>query len=253
MNPTAPDERELKECYNMCPVTNCTKCKRTFFMDAGEYDNALRTAFLEQTSLIKYRAANEVLPDDILRLLPPRVYGFSLLNRKWYAFDVDYVGEINKSDQSFDHLVLPPKHKKIMRALVQNHTRGSPADNADEDFSMDLIRGKGKGLIILLHGVPGVGKTSTAESVAAQTRRPLFSITCGDIGTTASQVEKCLNDYFDMAHKWGCVLLLDEADIFLAKREKGGDLERNGIVSGTCKPYDSRAKLRLVSSVPASP
>ncbi|KAL2058236.1 hypothetical protein ABVK25_001854 [Lepraria finkii] len=27
------------------------------------------------------------------------------------------------------------------------------------------------------------------------------------------------------------VLLLDEADIFLAKREKGGDLERNGIVS----------------------
>lgn len=231
-------KESLRKCYNMCPVTNCTKCKRTFFMDASEYDNALRTAFLEQTSLIKYRAANEVLPDDILRILPPRVYGFSLLNRKWYAFDIDYVGEINKSDQSFDHLVLPPKHKKIMRALVQNHTGGSPANNADEDFSMDLIQGKGKCLIILLHGVPGVGKTSTAESVAAQIRRPLLSITC---------------DYFDMAHKWGCVLLLDEADVFLAKREKGGDLERNGIVSGTCKPYDSTAKLGPVSSIPASP
>ena len=108
---------------------------------------------------------------------------------------------------------------------------------------MDLIRGKGKGLIILLHGVPGVGKNSTAERVVAQTRRTLFSIPCGDTRTTASEVEKCLHDYFDMAHKWGCVLLLDETDVFLAKREKGGDLERNDIVSGTCKPSDLWTKL----------
>ena len=82
-------------------------------------------------------------------------------------------------------------------------------------------------------GVPGVGKTSTAECVAAQTRRPLFPITCGDIGTTASEVEHRLEQYFDLAHKWGCVLLLDEADVYLATREKGGDLQRNSLVSGT--------------------
>ena len=212
-------------------------------MDTNDLDNENKTAFLEGTPLLNFRLANAELPNEVLMLLPPRVFGFALLNRKWYAFDIDRVEDIKNTDQTFDHLVLPPKHKKIMRALVQNHTRGSTtnelkADSVDEDFSMDLIRGKGKGLIILLHGVPGVGKTSTAESVAAQTRRPLFSITCGDIGTTASKVEKCLNDYFDMAHKWGCVLLLDEADVFLAKREKGGDLERNGIVSGACKPSD---------------
>ena len=83
-----------------------------------------------------------------------------------------------------------------------------------------------------MHGVPGVGKTSTAECVAAQTKRPLFPITCGDIGTNPRDVEERLDEYFDMAHKWGCVLLLDEADVFLAKREKGGDLQRNGVVSG---------------------
>ena len=60
----------------------------------------------------------------------------------------------------------------------------------------------------------------------------MFPITCGHIGATAEVVEIRLNDYFDMAHKWGCVLLLDEADVFLARREKGGDLQRNGIVSG---------------------
>jgi signal recognition particle GTPase len=61
---------------------------------------------------------------------------------------------------------------------------------------IDMMQSSGRGLIILLHGVPGVGKTSTAgkqskrkgwvqtlileqECVAANTGRPLFPITCG--------------------------------------------------------------------------
>jgi len=93
---------------------------------------------------------------------------------------------------------------------------------------MDLVKGKGKGLIILLHGEPGmalyqiqainlanlegVGKTSTAECVADLTHRPLFPITCGDIGETASEVETNLELNFQLAHRWGCVLILDEAE-----------------------------------------
>jgi AAA+ superfamily predicted ATPase len=96
---------------------------------------------------------------------------------------------------------------------------------------MDLVRGKGKGLIILLHGVPRVGKTSTAESVASFTKRPLYPITCGDLGETARDVEESLEAHFTLAHRWGCILLLDEADVFLAKRERG-DIKRNALVSG---------------------
>lgn len=77
---------------------------------------------------------------------------------------------------------------------------------------------------------PGVGKTSTAECVADKTKRPLFPITCGDIGESAIEVEKNLHHNFLLAHKWGCVLLLDEADIFLAKRNKT-DLRRNAVTS----------------------
>lgn len=170
-------------------------------------------------------------------LLPPRVFGFSLLDRKWFAFDISLVEDAKFSNQGFDNLVIPEDHKKIVQALVQHHTKRPGTAVADmkklnQEFSMNIVRGKGRGLIVLLHGVPGVGKTSTAECVAAQTGRPLFPITCGDIGSTAEQVEIRLNGYFDMAHKWGCVLLLDEADVFLARREKGGDLQRNGIVSG---------------------
>jgi hypothetical protein len=41
----------------------------------------------------------------------------------------------------------------------------------------------------------------------------------GDIGTDAKEVEQNLEKHFTLAHKWGCVLLLDEADVFLAKRD----------------------------------
>ena len=231
-NPTPPDNREFKGYYSIAnPESN-----PTMFMDEG-YDNELRADFLEKTSLLKERQYQEKLPGEALILLPPRVYGFSLLDRKWFAFDISLVEDIKNSNQGFDQLVIPEDHKKIMQAVVRHHTKGTgiatvETKETDHKFSMDIIRGKGKGLIILLHGVPGVGKTSTAECVAAQTGRPLFPITCGDIGSTAEQVEFRLNNYFDMAHKWGCVLLLDEADVFLARREKGGDLQRNGIVSG---------------------
>ena len=93
------------------------------------------------------------------------------------------------------------------------------------------MQGKGKGLVILLHGAPGVGKTSTAESVAAASGKPVFQITCGDLGLTPREVEKALKEIFRFAQIWNCVLLLDECDVFLAQRTKN-DIVRNGLVSG---------------------
>jgi len=53
----------------------------------------------------------------------------------------------------------------------------------------------------------------------------------GDLGTTASEVEENLSTHFALASKWGCILLLDEADVFLATRTPQ-DFKRNGMVSG---------------------
>ena len=253
-NPTLPDYRENKGYYS---IVN-SEDKQTMFLKDEGYDNDLRAEFKERTSLLKERGYRENLPNEALMLLPPRVYGFSLLDRKWFAFDISLVEDIKYSNLSFDRLVIPEDHKKIMQALVRHHTKGpriaaAEMKEPDQEFSMDIIRGKGKGLIILLHGVPGVGKTSTAECVAAQTGRPLFPITCGDIGATAEDVEERLNKYFDMAHKWGCVLLLDEEDFFLGRREKGGELQRNGIVSGLTPFWPSLTKLTYDHSLSPSP
>ena len=96
----------------------------------------------------------------------------------------------------------------------------------------DVVKGKGQGLVILLHGAPGVGKTSTAECVAVHAGRPLLAITSGDLGgSNARHVEKHPEGFFYLARKWECVLLLDEADVFVGARDKG-DFQQIMLVSG---------------------
>jgi SpoVK/Ycf46/Vps4 family AAA+-type ATPase len=60
--------------------------------------------------------------------------------------------------------------------------------------------------------------------------RPLFRVTCGDIGTRPEEVEKYLESVLHLSKNWGCVVLLDEADIFLEQRALN-DLTRNALVS----------------------
>ena len=80
-------------------------------------------------------------------------------------------------------------------------------------------------------GPPGVGKTLTAECIADLYERPLYSVTSGDIGTDPRFIEEELHKIFTYAANWNAVLLLDEADVFLAERNLE-DLSRNALVSG---------------------
>ncbi|KAL2058878.1 hypothetical protein ABVK25_000170 [Lepraria finkii] len=59
---------------------------------------------------------------------------------------------------------------------------------------------------------------------------PLYRVTCGDVGTSADIVERYLNNVLTLGKEWNCVLLLDEADVFLEERSMS-DLKRNSLVS----------------------
>jgi SpoVK/Ycf46/Vps4 family AAA+-type ATPase len=94
----------------------------------------------------------------------------------------------------------------------------------------DIIEGKGRGIIMLLSGPPGVGKTLTAESVAENMQVPLYMMSAGDLGTTPNQVESKLTEILEIVSRWKAILLLDECDVFLEARSVH-DLERNKLVS----------------------
>ncbi|KAI1777840.1 hypothetical protein F4818DRAFT_408068 [Hypoxylon cercidicola] len=175
-----------------------------------------------------------------------RVFGFVLRSRSWAKLDLNGLMDLeeyrkkqerenpteNAKENAFDNLVFPDDgldRKTIVRSLVAQHFRDRESGISREEQS-DIVRGKGKGLIILLHGAPGVGKTTTAEGIAELFNKPLFQITCGDLGTTAREVEVALETNFALANKWGSILLLDEADVFLARRNPQ-DFKRNGLVA----------------------
>lgn len=164
-------------------------------------------------SLLRIFSSSEELTEEMMLLLPNKVYGFVLRSRRWHFLNIDNVRSLERHSDGFESLVLPPGVARLVESLVKTHDPQtmptfSGGGGFEQDHHVDLVRGKGKGLVILLHGAPGVGKTSTAECVADYTHRPLFPITCGDIGETSKEVEYNLEQNFSLAHRWGCVLLV---------------------------------------------
>ncbi|KAI1324721.1 hypothetical protein F5Y16DRAFT_411850 [Xylariaceae sp. FL0255] len=160
------------------------------------------------------------LSDDFYMCLPATVSGFNMQKKEWVTLRVDYIEDVVWNKEAFELLVLEEGTKELVQAVVTNQLQA-------EDHA-DVIRGKGNGLFILLHGGPGTGKTLTAESVAEMAQKPL--VTCGDIGTKPEEVEKYLEVVLVLGKTWGCVVLLDEADVFLEQRSLS-NLERNALVS----------------------
>ncbi|KAF6837170.1 hypothetical protein CPLU01_03282 [Colletotrichum plurivorum] len=236
---TQPDKREtitIKPPWCFHRSEGC--CGGDVIQKDLEIDVMKAQAFYQREARSFGPLREEDLLEDDLMLMHHFVYAFALRSRQWVTVLTEDLHEV-VFENSFDDLVIPNSHGATVRALVETHenSRATPRSTSSSSKAttsigtgLDLVKGKGAGLIILLHGPPGVGKTSTAECVADDTRRPLFPITCGDIGETAAEVEHNLQYNFRLADKWGCVLLLDEADVFLAKRTRS-DLRHNAVTS----------------------
>ncbi|MCJ1272200.1 hypothetical protein MMC22_012108 [Lobaria immixta] len=161
------------------------------------------------------------LTKEQLLLCSTSLKGYSLKNKKWLTFSIGSVKDIQWNDGAFESLVLPQDHKELILALTESQVQNKNGFD-------DVIQGQG--MIMLLSGPPGVGKTLTAESVAETMRAPLYMMSAGDLGLDSSSVESSLSNVLEMSTKWNAVLLLDEADVFLEQRS-AHDLERNKLVS----------------------
>ncbi|GLA57880.1 hypothetical protein AtubIFM54640_005675 [Aspergillus tubingensis] len=163
-------------------------------------------------------------------LLDPRVdIDLELPESPEEELNVSYCREPKVNKRAIDSLVMPEARKEMIRALVQKYT-DSRSDEHNRSWGADFIENKGEGQIFLLHGSPGVGKTFTAECIAEYTGRALLSLTVGDIGTDEVVMERQLSKWFRLAEQWGAVMLIDEADVYLERRQIT-DLKRNSLVS----------------------
>ncbi|KAJ0424931.1 P-loop containing nucleoside triphosphate hydrolase protein [Aspergillus carlsbadensis] len=169
---------------------------------------------------------SDTLTDEQRLITTPVVRGYSLSNKQWLEFYLDGVKDIVWNSKAFDSLVLPHAQKDLKQLILAFANAQSKKRKAFDD----VVQGKGRGIIMLLSGPPGVGKTLTAESVAEVLKVPLYVLSAGDLGTQAHVLENKLKDILSIVPKWGAVLLLDEADVFMEERSSS-DLHRNELVS----------------------
>jgi hypothetical protein len=128
-------------------------------IDCKEFEaqtNLAQIEFLAYTRLIETESKDHLnLSEEELLLCCHEVRGFSLVWRKWATLHVDNIEEVQFNTGAFDQLVFSEEKKDLILSLVnQQHEDGAGFD--------DMIQGKGRGLVFLLHGPPGVGKTLTA-------------------------------------------------------------------------------------------
>ncbi|VUC31306.1 unnamed protein product [Clonostachys rosea] len=137
---------------------------------------------------------------------------------------VSQLSKIVFNEDPFKSLQFPADKKQFIRRLVE----GFKSDRSNSYD--DVVDGKGKGLIFLLYGPPGLGKTLTAESVAEVAQRPLYHVSAGELSTHVSSLERELLEIFEMGARWDAVVLLDEADVLMSRRT-ADNLERNSVVA----------------------
>ncbi|KAI5921080.1 P-loop containing nucleoside triphosphate hydrolase protein [Camillea tinctor] len=196
---------------NACSVDNQGECLSPF----AEFDDCDPTCDAAPRNDLYYVVLTKV------------VGGFVLGERRWGHFNVEHLEEIKYEKEAFKYLVLDDEIKHTVKALIGKFAN---AQGRVSPWPNDFVKNKGQGRIFLLHGSPGVGKTCTAECVAELTHRPLISLTSGDLSTKSYHVEKNLEYFLQLGERFGAMVLLDEADVYLEAR-RAQDIARNGLVS----------------------
>ena len=116
-------------------------------------------------------------------------------------------------------LILPPEHRTLIDILTSKM----------DVLAKDIIEGKSGGTTILCMGASGLGKTLTAEVYSEVVGKPLYRVHSGHLGVCAESVEAALTSILRRAARWDAILLLDEADVYIRRRDN--DLQHNAIVA----------------------
>lgn len=156
-------------------------------------------------------AVQSDIPEHLFTELP--VHGYILMfhldlhHHLWVH--VDDMQPYEYQPELKNKLILPPEQTDLIDILT-----------AEMDMLMDdIVAGKSGGTTVLCAGPAGVGKTLTAEVYSEIIRRPLYRVHSGQLGLNVTQMEQALKDTLTRAQRWGAVMLIDEADVYIKRRD----------------------------------
>lgn len=183
---------------------------------------------------------NEDITEDTYREpeipIHPLCAVFDLQRHLRLRVHVEYLTEYVYDKTIADRLILPDELKTLVTLLIEHNSR----------LFTDIVRGKSGGAVVLLVGLPGTGKTLTAEVYAESEERALYSVQCSQLGVNADELEDELLKVFARARRWNAVMLLDEADVYI--HERGNDMNQNAIVGVFLRVLEYQASVLFLTS-----
>lgn len=162
----------------------------------------------------------EGMPKGLFTQLPVHFYilMFHLELHHYLWVHVNDIAPYAYQPELKSKLILPEEQTDLIDILT-----------AEMDVLMDdIIEGKSGGTTVLCAGPAGVGKTLTAEVYAEIIRRPLYRVHSGQLGLNVSAMETALKEVLTRAQRWGAVMLIDEADVYIRRRDD--DIATNAVV-----------------------
>ncbi|HEY8212655.1 MAG TPA: ATP-binding protein, partial [Methylocystis sp.] len=152
-----------------------------------------------------------LIPEGLFTQIPvhPYIFMFHLDLHHYVWVHVDEMQPYRYQPELREKLVLPEEQTDLIDILT-----------AEMDVLMDdIVAGKSGGTTVLCAGPPGVGKTLTAEVYSEIIQRPLYRVHSGQLGLNVATMETALNDILTRAQRWGAVMLIDEADVYIKRRD----------------------------------
>lgn len=151
------------------------------------------------------------IPQGLFTRVPvhPYIFMFHLDLHQYLWVHVDQTRPYEYQPALKQKLVLPPEQTDLIDILT-----------AEMDVLMeDIVQGKSGGTTVLCAGPPGVGKTLTAEVYSEIIQRPLYRVHSGQLGLNVAAMETALKEILIRAQRWGAVMLIDEADVYIKRRD----------------------------------
>lgn len=140
----------------------------------------------------------------------PYVRVFSMAKKSYFLIHVEDIIPYTYDENAFAKLIIPEETKSVLMNVFSSNIK---------DYYSDFIKSKHGGMVILAEGPTGVGKTSTAEVYAELLKKPLYMVQLDELGTNPESIENKLAIIFKRVQKWNAVLLFDEIDVYLFKRD----------------------------------
>lgn len=134
-----------------------------------------------------------------------------------------------KPNFTWDDVVMPEQQKKLLQHAC---SYVKYRHKVYQDWGFDKRISYGRGLSVLFAGVPGTGKTMSAQVMANQLNMEMYKINISQIVSKyIGETEKNLQAVFSEAKKANCILFFDECDALFGKRSEVKDAhDRNANV-----------------------